>query len=333
MTRRVVLAGLFLAVSGCLSDPVPDGAPTPGLSVSAEQALLTELAWIAPGADKLRILTQSPGECLRSPTKSEDAYLVEVGRAAFSSPLLFGGQAARGGLSCASCHRDGHDNPAFFLAGLSGAPGTADVTSSLFSKVREDGVFNPVPIPSLVGIAGKDAFGAHAPAPSLNAFIASAVTDEFQGAPPPDIVLRGLEAYVARLDPAACSGAAPRNVRRDMADAARALTAVGQALQRGDEAAADFLLVSAQSALGRIHERFAGPDLAPQREGLESLAGKLAAARSALSGDAVSTANQIESAIAAMDLVRSDLNAHRRLSLYDIDRLEAALKTIGEVKE
>ncbi|MGF7473737.1 hypothetical protein WFJ45_23635, partial [Salmonella enterica subsp. enterica serovar Minnesota] len=70
-----------------------------------------------------------------------------IGRAAFNSPLLLGGQAARAGLSCASCHRNGRGNPDFHFPGISGAPGTADVTASLLSSHRGDGQFNPKPIP------------------------------------------------------------------------------------------------------------------------------------------------------------------------------------------
>lgn len=323
LMRLAIVAGLFL-VAACARGGGPENDPAGGFWLAA-QPPLTELAWIAPGADKLRVLTEAPGECLRAPA-DEDAHLVEVGRAAFESPLLFGGQAARGGLSCASCHRNGRDNDAFFLAGLSGAPGTADVTSSLFSKSREDAVFNPVPIPSLVGAAGKDAFGTRAPAPSLHAFIESAVTGEFQGAPPPNAVLRGLAAYVAHLDPAACpEGAAPRTVRSDMADIARALAAAGEAARRDDAATADFLLLSAQSALGRVHERYAGPALGAQRNALKSLSTELAAIRPVLAEDAAAARGQIARAIEAADALGEDLHVRRRESLYDIETLAAAL--------
>ncbi|MEX0645921.1 MAG: hypothetical protein WD076_11455, partial [Parvularculaceae bacterium] len=124
---------------------------------------LTEARWTAANTDLVAFLAASPGECLRKAEDAETRYRVEIGRVAFRSPLLFGGQAARAGLSCNSCHRDGRDNPDFYLEGLSSAPGTADVTSSLMSKVREDGAFNPAPIPSLVGVAAKARFGTVAP--------------------------------------------------------------------------------------------------------------------------------------------------------------------------
>ena len=136
---------------------------------------LSETQWNSVETDDFAFLSATPGECLAPAMDPEDQYRIEVGRAAFSSPFVFGGPAARSGLSCNSCHRDGHGNPDFYLDGLSGAPGTADVTSSLFSKTREDHVFNPMAIPTLIDIARKGAFGETAPQPSIHAFVASAV--------------------------------------------------------------------------------------------------------------------------------------------------------------
>lgn len=327
MRLTCIFAALGFTIATCVRDGGDIAtAPAGDLSPVGTDEGLTELAWIAPNADKVRILMESPGECLRGPADDEEAYRVEVGRAAFESPFLFGGEAARGGLSCSSCHRNGHGNDAFFLKGLSAAPGTADVTSSLFSKTREDGVFNPVPIPSLVGVAGKDAFGTRAPAPSLHAFIESAVTQEFQGAPPPKPVLEGLSAYVAHLDPAACpDGVEPRTARGDMAGVRRALSAAHDAVRRKDFDTADFLLVSAQNALGRIHERYAASDLKPQRAALEALSAKLAAIRPVLSEDANGAAQRIGKSLRTAEALGDDLHAHRRRSLYDLETLAAAL--------
>ncbi len=157
----VALAAAFLA-------SFPAGAEEP----SARAPQVDELQgaqWLAPGADVVKALAETPGECLKPAAEAETALLVEAGRTAFRSPLLFGGPAARSGLSCNSCHLDGHDNPDFFVPGLSGAPGTVDVTSSLFSKVREDGVFNPIAIPTLVGASAKTSFGKTSPKPSIEA--------------------------------------------------------------------------------------------------------------------------------------------------------------------
>jgi hypothetical protein len=87
---------------------------------------LRDARWLA-APDLAADLTHQPAEC-RSP--SLDAGLrrsEEIGRIAFRAPLLLGGQAARAGLSCATCHRNGRTNPHFHFPGLSGDAGTADV--------------------------------------------------------------------------------------------------------------------------------------------------------------------------------------------------------------
>lgn len=317
----------WIVGGGALGRSEPAGVVHP----SGPPPLLSELAWLGPETDRLKALTERPGECLRPPTDENAAYLVEVGRAAFNSPLLFGGQAARGGLSCASCHVDGRDNPDFFLAGLSGAAGTADVTSSVFSATREDGAFNPVAIPSLVDAARKRSFGTQAPAPTIHAFVESAIAEEFQGAPPPRAVLDGLVAYVEHLDRAACLGkGAARDVRADMAEVGRILAAAIAALASNDSETADFLIVSAQSALGRIHERYRGPALAPQREWLRDLSAGLAVARPYARNGAADASAMLERLSLLLPALTDDLVAHRRASLYDVETLATALKNAAE---
>lgn len=282
---------------------------------------LGDAAWLAPEADRVDFLLHSPGECLRNPESAEALYLVEVGRAAFRSPLLLGGPAARGGLSCNSCHRDGRDNPDFFLEGLSGAPGTADVTSSLFSKTRDDGAFNPVPIPTLVDASERSSFGERAQAPSLHAFISGVIVEEFQGGEPPETVLAGLAAYVNHLGADACPNEAiAASARRDMAAAARALSAAESALARGDGAAADFLLLAAQRELGGVHQRFPENEQAQSR--LESLARSIGAVRP-LAGENPGQAQPIiaEKRVEAQRLARF-LQKRRAKSLYDRAALE-----------
>ncbi|MBB5520040.1 hypothetical protein [Amphiplicatus metriothermophilus] len=319
MRRPRVFALIFAAAATATAAAAQNARDAPPLR---------EAAWLAPEANARAALTQTPGECLRAPEGEETRYLVEVGRAAFRNPLLLGGPAARAGLSCDSCHRDGRDNPDFFLAGLSDAPGRADVTSSLFSKVREDGVFNPLPIPSLVGAGDKAVFGSGARANSLRAFIESVVTEEFQGAPPPAATLDGLAAYVAHLDEAACpDGPVPHMETRALETVDRALAAAAAALGRKDGATADLLLSSAQQALGRIHERYAGPSLAEARARLEASARDIGAvrARAGAGEDAQAVLHRIEEARAALAALAPYLAAQRGESLYDSEKLAPKL--------
>ncbi|NOX82812.1 MAG: hypothetical protein GXP06_07480 [Alphaproteobacteria bacterium] len=326
--KRVVAAALIV-LAACSPKERAETLPVGAFANAAPAALsLRELAWLHPSTDTLKILSSARHECVRPAENPDMQYLVDIGRLAFQSPMLFGGPAARGGLSCESCHQGGRDNPNFFLAGLSGEAGTADVTSALFSKVREDGVFNPVPIPSLVGIAGKATFGTQAPAASLSDFIENAVVDEFQGAPPPPVVVSGLSAYIAHLDETGCVAATTRTITADMRQAQRAIELVGEALARDDVAAADFLLVSAQGQLGQVHERFAGPGLKNQRRALERLSRNVAAIRTNLRAGDDASASLAAVMVGAKTII-GDLEQHRRQSLYDVETLRAALRAAG----
>src|SRR6185369_16706175 len=118
-------------------------------------------------------------------------------------------------------------NPDFLFPGVSGAPGTADVTSSLFSTHRGNGTDDPRPIPDLSG--PKDRLKvAQAPAEArLEPFIRGLITEEFDGPEPTPAVLDGLAAYVRALNPVACPARArePVTVALLMEDARRALRA------------------------------------------------------------------------------------------------------------
>ncbi len=242
------------------------------LLVAAAPPPLAALRWLGPGRDPVAALARRPAECLVP--RSTDPVAVEIGRAAFRTPLLLGGQAARAGLSCEPGHRSGRNNPEFAFPGSSGAPGTADVTASLFSSHRGDGVDNPRPIPDLAAAPRRDA-------QAQSAFIAGLIVEEFDGPPPSPAVLAGLVAYVAALDAAACpAGAVAVTIDDDIAAAGRAAAAASGALARGDSATASLLIAAARSELGRIDERFTG--LPRERAILVTAAGELTAIRASL---------------------------------------------------
>ncbi len=244
------------------------------------------MRWVAAGTDPQRAFATTPAECLRLPREPQAALSVEVGRAAFGTPVLLGGQAARAGLTCESCHRAGRDNPDFQFPGASGAPGTADVTLSLFSSHRGNGVHDPRPIPDLSGPRTRLTV---APA-DLATFIRGLIVEEFDGPEPAPAVLAGLAAYVRALEPAACPrpARAPVTVARLMDDARRALTAAEAKLAAGDAATAVAMVAAARARLGLIHERYAGmaTEQARLRAADAELATVQAAIREALPGAA-----------------------------------------------
>ena len=248
---------------------------------------LRAMRWLAPGANASAVLTRQPTECLGVAKNAEDAYEVELGRAAFRTPLLLGGQAARAGIDCAICHRSGRTNPDFDFPGVSGAPGTADVTTSVLSSHRDDGIDNPKPIPDLSGPKAALKVDQDPASGKLETFIHGVVTEEFDGAEPPPAVLKGLAAYVRALSPGACPPAVsePLTAATALDDVHRAVGAGLAALARGDVAAAEVMTEAARSQLGDVDERFAGPDLAPQRRALELAAADLAAAEAAIRRD------------------------------------------------
>jgi hypothetical protein len=229
-------------------------AATATLLVAATTATLPlkALRWTAPG-QALASLTTQPPECLHVPADPDERASLELGRAAFRTPMLLGGQAARLGLSCDSCHSNGRRNPAFLFPGLSGDPGTADVTNALMSTHRDNGTFDPRPIPDLAAPGKVDR---RADRPDLRRFIHGLIVDEFDGNEPPPAVLGGLAAYVRHIGAAGCAPAV--SVVAGWSDTARrAVTAARERADVGDVASSRLMLAAARSALGRLDEGYA----------------------------------------------------------------------------
>ena len=161
------------------------------------------LKWIKPDTDVVQALSVEPTECLAD-TALHDP-MVQLGRAAFRSPFLLGGQAARQGLTCQACHRQGQTSTNFFVVGLSDEPGTADVTNFHFSDDLGDEVFNPSLIPSLSDdVQGVDY---NPEVAELEQLVRRLITKEFNGAAPDPLIFDGLLSYLRALDNKNCSTA------------------------------------------------------------------------------------------------------------------------------
>jgi hypothetical protein len=223
-------------------------------AAAPSEILLREQAWTPAGETLARDMIVAPGECLAARTAE-----TEIGRALFRSPALLGGPAARAGLSCNACHSNGRTNARFSLPELTNVPGHADVSSEWSSKVRGDGVMNPVAIPDLAGVGSRETFG-HLRDPSLDHFTHSVVVEEFQGAEPPSQAMAGVIAYLRALDTQSCS-AEHRLTLQSAADDVRRVVA---AAETADAETARLLLLAAQDAIGRIAER-----LPPRRFGAD----------------------------------------------------------------
>ncbi|MGE0668541.1 MAG: hypothetical protein AB7O49_18445 [Sphingomonadales bacterium] len=296
-----------------------------GALAAAPAFALDDLNWLAPGSDRAAVLTTAPAECIGTPAGPKQAWLVSLGRVAFRSPALLGGLAARSGVSCDTCHRNGHGNPDFFIAGVSGVPGTADVTSAIFSQTRGDGTANPVPIPDLTGIAGKASFGTVRPAGDLHGFVHSVMVEEFQGTEPAPAVARALVAYVSALDGAACPAGGTEAT--DFPHAAAGLLATYAvllgALDRGEVQVTDFVLRSLNLEMGRIAQRFPGSREA--RETLPVLGRDLAAIRPLLRDDPDGAHRALSAWRTRLDGVLEALSARQGDSLFDRRAVERFL--------
>jgi len=232
-----------------------------GGAVAIRQLPIREARWLQ-SPDVVTDLTRQPPECLMWPKDEQLRREVAIGRELFRSPLLLGGQAARAGLSCASCHRNGRTNPHFHFPGISGDPGTADVTASLMSEKRGDDIFNPKPIPDL---AGDPAKLKHKGTSKLHDFTHGLIVEEFTGPEPAANALNAVVAYVDALSPTACKGGSvPITLGEKLADVETAMRLAAKSYAEGDSATGRDLIAAARSTLGAIDERFqvAGLELA-----------------------------------------------------------------------
>ena len=286
---------------------------------------LRAMRWVAPGANVARVLSEKPSECLSAPATAEAGYDIEIGRAAFNTPLLLGGQASRAGLECESCHRGGRTNPQFFFPGVSGKPGTADVTSSLFSSHRGDGIDNPKPIPDLSGPRERLKISRDPRSRELRTFIHGLVTQEFDGAEPPARVLDGLAAYVRALTPGACPKIPVQPVRMEsvMADAVRAARAASAALAHKDGATAVLMVASARTQLGLIDERYALPGLAGEQSALHAADLDLASIQAGIRSGKPDMAARLAVWIAQSNDLSVTLGRRQDQSLFNPQKLAA----------
>lgn len=242
---------------------------TLGAAAPSAQIVLREQAWM-PEAEA-RAFLEEPAECLASRSAE-----VEAGRALFRSPALLGGPAARAGLSCNACHSGGRRNAQFMLPELTNRAGAADVTSEWSSKVRGDGVVNPLTIPDLLGVTRREAFG-HTRERSLQRFVHGVIVEEFQGHEPSAESLASVLAYLRANDDGGCdrAGMAAITLTSAAEDVRRAIGAA----EGSNEETARLVLLAAQDAMGRIVERLPARRFAQDRATLEGLSRELGAMR------------------------------------------------------
>ena len=297
MRLTITIAAAFAVVVACQGSVSPPPETSPNFKA---------LDWISEETDPVAHLTAQPATCLFAP---EDPA-VQRGELLFTSSLLLGGQAAKAGLSCASCHRNGRGNPDFVFSGISGAPGTADVTSGLFSKMRADQVFNPVPIPDLAAPEGQRLVSRSADG-ALEAFLSAQITEEFAGAAPARSVIEDLAAYIRSLDAATCDANAEQ--AQTWQDEMKRLR-VGAAYldtERVEDASAYRLAMRA--ALGRLYERYPASKFGGLSQELVSI------------GRALSQADRLDMLDERLDTLERGLRHGEPQSFYNREHLARSL--------
>jgi Di-haem cytochrome c peroxidase len=128
------------------------------------------------------------------------SYLSNLGNLAFNSPYILGNAAQKAHLSCGSCHVNGASNPKLFIPGLSTRPGNFDTTSAMFNPKTDNGVLDPVTIPSLRGARLLAPYGHDGRTASLRDFVRNVVVNEFAGSAPSPEILDALVVYIEDID-------------------------------------------------------------------------------------------------------------------------------------
>jgi len=178
-----------------------------GIAASLAAMLVAGAAPAAPIVTKEGVLpfgTELGEDAAALPTElfatelagGERSYQQKLGDMLFSSPALFGGVAKQAGMSCNTCHAQGAGNAALFVPGLSSRHGNFDTTGALFNPKTDNGLFDPVTVPSLRGAKNLAPYGHDGRFASLRDFIRNVVVNEFAGPEPSGGVLDALVAYV-----------------------------------------------------------------------------------------------------------------------------------------
>lgn len=193
---------------------------------------------------------------------------VRLGRLAFKSPRLLGGQAGRMGLSCDSCHRSGRDNQDFFIEQLSDRPGTADISHHFLSSAGGDQVFNPKPIPDLANRLALKVQDNDSQA--FSELLVRLIEVEFDGQAANERVFESIRSYLGANDVTHCAQAnvdEPRSLESDwimIEDGFNILqTLATQAPASSDLAVAKFVASSMRAQLESFYRLYS---LQPNKE-------------------------------------------------------------------
>lgn len=170
-----------------------------GLGVAA---VAVTVAGAAFGLTRAIYLDQgTPVTLLTVEHDSRESTLIALGELAFKSDFLLEASPLRtigANMTCDTCHPDGGARDIVFFEGLSDKPGNLDVTNRAISLI-EDGIYNPLNIPSVRGSKHTEPFGRDGRFDTVEDFTLFAIANEFAGGTPSDLVIESLVAFQENL--------------------------------------------------------------------------------------------------------------------------------------
>jgi len=211
--------------------------------------------WIGKEFNLAEELTSKPVECLQN--DPAQATQIQIGRLAFESPALLGGQAARMRLSCASCHPSARHDRAFYIEQISTESGTANVAHHFFSEDAVGKSTVAAPIPDLAD--RKQASISDRTSAEFKAKLADLIQREFTGETPPESVIRGLQWYLAAVDTKHCVDPSKRiavTLNQDWQRLKQAIAVLEKEIQNSDQSSIAFWIRTARFRLEAIYQRF-----------------------------------------------------------------------------
>lgn len=172
------------------------------LAALANAATATdERTGLPAGSDLNNDAVSNPREVFHSEAaRGRRPYSSNLGNLAFNSPYTLGETAQKAHMSCGTCHVNGASNSRLFIPGLSTRPGTFDTTGPLFNPKADNGVLDPVTIPSLRGARYQAPYGHDGRTGSLRDFVHNVIVNEFAGREPSPQILDAIVAYIDDID-------------------------------------------------------------------------------------------------------------------------------------
>lgn len=295
-------------------------------ALATEKFQLREMAWLS-SESQVEALTTIPITRVNiSEITNQKIQTFLVGQTLFHTPSLLGGQAAKAGISCASCHTNGRTNPHFLFPGVSDKPGTADVTHSFFSSHRGDGKFNPVPIPDLTK-PGK--ISRNKQNQDLENFVRDLIVEEFDGQEPSKKSLTALSTYIRSLAAPVDEGETIKlseiEIEQQLDLAGDAIASAKIILNHDDYELAKLLIAGSRHKIGQIHQRFPGEALQSDRKLLEKLGYELGKIQNMTTENKEQTLALIDQWQLDFSQARETLGGKAEQSLYNPEILEKFL--------